>query len=106
MTDLINKIVKEIVETEEEFILTTIKPWCEETIQRTIPKCDLKRALTLYFNIDTEIKTLEKQKAISELQPPTDNWETYANRLYDLAYLSGYNDGLIAKGNLWGNTNE
>lgn len=44
------------------------------------------------------IKTLEKQKAISELQPPTDNWETYADRLYDLAYLSGYNDGLVAKG--------
>lgn len=42
---------------------------------------------------------IEKQKAIFELQPPTDNWETYADRLYDLAYLSGYNDGLIAKGN-------
>lgn len=93
MNDLINKIVKEIVETEEEFILTTIKPWCEETIQRTIPKRDLKRALILYFNIDTEIKA----KAISELQPPTDNWENYADRLYDLAYLDGYNDGLIAR---------
>lgn len=43
------------------------------------------------------IKTLEKQKAISELQPPTDDWDSYADRLYDLAYLSGYNDGLIAK---------
>ena len=42
---------------------------------------------------------VNKQKAISELQPPTDNWETYADRLYDLAYLSGYNDGLVAKGN-------
>lgn len=49
--------------------------------------------------LDTAIKALEKQKAISELQPPTDNWGTYADRLYDLAYLSGYNDGLIAKGN-------
>lgn len=47
--------------------------------------------------LDMAIKSLEKQKAISELQPPTDNWETYADRLYDLAYLSGYNDGLIAK---------
>lgn len=47
--------------------------------------------------LDIAIKALEKQKAISELQPPTDNWETYADRLYDLAYLSGYNDGLIAK---------
>ena len=64
----------------------------------------LKRMLD---KLEPEInKSLEKQKAISELQPPTDNWETYANRLYDLAYLSGYNDGLIAKGNLWGNTNE
>ena len=43
------------------------------------------------------IKALEKQKAIAELQPPTDDWETYADRLYDLAYLTGYNDGLIAK---------
>lgn len=42
-------------------------------------------------------KSFEKQKAISELQPPTDNWETYADRLYDLAYLRGYDDGLIAK---------
>lgn len=49
------------------------------------------------FSLDTAIKALEKQKAISELQPPTDDWETYADRLYDLAYLSGYNDGLIAK---------
>jgi len=47
--------------------------------------------------LDLAIKTLEKQKATSELKPPTDDWETYANRLYDLAYLSGYNDGLIAK---------
>jgi len=45
------------------------------------------------------INRLEKQKAISELQPPTDDWGSYADRLYDLAYLSGYNDGLIAKGN-------
>lgn len=43
------------------------------------------------------IGRLEKQKAISELQPPTDNWENYADRLYDLAYLRGYADGLIAK---------
>ena len=42
---------------------------------------------------------ISRQAAISELKPPTDNWETYADRLYDLAYLSGYNDGLIAKGN-------
>ena len=47
--------------------------------------------------LEIAIKALEKQKAISELQPPTDDWDSYADRLYDLAYLSGYNDGLIAK---------
>ena len=48
-------------------------------------------------DVNMVIKALEKQKAISELQPPTDDWENYADRLYDLAYLSGYNDGLVAK---------
>ena len=48
--------------------------------------------------VEMAIKALEKQKAISELQPPTDDWDSYADRLYDLAYLSGYNDGLVAKG--------
>lgn len=43
------------------------------------------------------IKALEKQKAISELRPHTDNWKNYADRLCDLAYLSGYNDGLAER---------
>lgn len=67
-------------------ILVNNNSWLENTHE----------PLNIAFNM--AIKALEKQKAISELQPPTDNWETYADRLYDLAYLSGYNDGLVAKG--------
>ena len=66
-------------------ILVNSNSWLENTHE----------PLNIAFNM--AIKALEKQKAISELQPPTDDWENYADRLYDLAYLRGYNDGLIAK---------
>ena len=31
-----------------------------------------------------------KQKLIKDCQPPTDDWEQYADRLHDIAYKSGY----------------
>lgn len=50
MNDLIYKITEEVTESEDEFIFTTIKPWCEEVMQRKISKRDLEKALTSYFN--------------------------------------------------------
>ena len=38
------------------------------------------------------IDMLKKQKAISGCKPPTDDWERYASRLYDLAYAHGVLD--------------
>lgn len=49
--DIINKIVMEVQESEDEFIFTTIQPFCEGVMQRKISKQDLKNALTLYFQI-------------------------------------------------------
>ena len=70
--------------------------WAKQKMMTADDSCEYKPNEDM---IDMTIKSLEKQKAISELQPPTDDWESYADRLYDLAYLSGYNDGLVAKGN-------
>lgn len=47
---ILNQIIIEALETEDEFIFTTIRPWCEEKIQRKISKKDLELALTQYFN--------------------------------------------------------
>ena len=43
------------------------------------------------------IKALKKVKAIKETKPPTDDWEHYADRLHDIAFQSGYAEGLKAK---------
>ncbi len=32
----------------------------------------------------------DKQKLIKDCQPPTDDWEQYADRLHDIAYKNGY----------------
>lgn len=42
------KIVTEVQETTEEFIFTTIHPFCEEVVQRKISKQELINALLLY----------------------------------------------------------
>ena len=39
------------------------------------------------------INALRKLDAIQSNQPPTDDWEKYADRLYELAYQHGYKDG-------------
>jgi hypothetical protein len=76
--------------TNDELILTIIE------IQGWLSRYG-RQHTNWHETLNEVINRLEKQKAISELQPPTDDWETYADRLYDLAYLSGYNDGLVAK---------
>ena len=39
------------------------------------------------------IDAIKKLDAIQSNQPPTDDWEKYADRLYELAYQHGYKDG-------------
>ena len=39
------------------------------------------------------IEALKKQEAIKSCTPPSDDWEHYADRLHDIAYQSGYEQG-------------
>ena len=43
--------------------------------------------------LDLAISALEKQEAIKSCTPPSDDWEHYADRLHDIAYQSGYEQG-------------
>ena len=43
------KFVTKYVETLDDFIFQTIRPYCEETTQRLISKHDLENALIQYF---------------------------------------------------------
>lgn len=43
--------------------------------------------------LDMAIAALEQQEAIKSCTPPSDDWEHYADRLYDIAYKSGYEQG-------------
>lgn len=45
------------------------------------------------------ISALEKQEAIQTCTPPSDDWEHYADRLHDIAYQSGYEQGKRDAGN-------
>lgn len=42
---------------------------------------------------DMAIAALEKQEEIKSCTPPSDDWEHYADRLHDIAYQSGYEQG-------------
>ena len=48
MNSMIYKITTEAQETMEDFIFTTIQPFCEDVIQRKISKQELISALLLY----------------------------------------------------------
>lgn len=50
----INQIITEVKEDTDNFIFETIKPWCEERIQRKICKADLEQALLMYYSLDKE----------------------------------------------------
>lgn len=39
------------------------------------------------------LPALEKQEAIKSCTPPSDDWEHYADRLHDIAYKCGYEQG-------------
>ena len=48
MDGMIQKIITEAQETEDEFIFTTIQPYCENVLQRKISKKELESALLLW----------------------------------------------------------
>lgn len=48
MDGMIQKIITEAQETEDEFIFTTIQPYCESVLQRKISKKELESALLLW----------------------------------------------------------
>ena len=48
MDSMINKIITKVEETQEEFIFTTIHPYCEGALQQRISKSELVTALLLY----------------------------------------------------------
>ena len=48
MDSMINKIITKVQETQEEFIFTTIQPYCEGALQQRISKSELVKALLLY----------------------------------------------------------
>jgi len=89
MSDLIYKITKEVTETEEDFIFTTINPWCEDVMQRKISKRDLERALALYFNGGT---ILDKIRA--EIEQITDtmgvSYNQYVSKIDVLQIIDKY----------------
>lgn len=43
--------------------------------------------------IATAIAAIKKLEAIQACTPPTDDWEHYADRLHDIAYKYGYEQG-------------
>lgn len=43
--------------------------------------------------IDKAIAAVKELDAIKFYTPPSDDWEHYADRLYDIAYQSGYEQG-------------
>ena len=48
--NVIHKMVTEASEDYDNFIFTTIQPWCEEKLQRKISKRIIEEALVQYFN--------------------------------------------------------
>ena len=48
MDSMMYKITTEAQETMEDFIFTTIQPFCEDVVQRKISKKELISALSLY----------------------------------------------------------
>lgn len=48
MDSMMYKITTEVQETMEDFIFTTIQPFCEDVVQRKISKQELITALLLY----------------------------------------------------------
>ena len=61
MDSITYKITTEVQETTDEFIFTTIQPFCEDVVQRKISKQELINALLLYEKAK-QILTREETK--------------------------------------------
>lgn len=44
------KIIRQVQETEDNFIFQTLKPYSENIVEREVSKKDLSRAIINYFN--------------------------------------------------------
>lgn len=53
----VTRIITEVEEDVDNFIFTTMKPWCEERVQRKVSKTDLEQALLMYYSLDNSQKT-------------------------------------------------
>ena len=82
INEITSKIVTEAMESVDEFIFTTIKPWCEEKIQREISKRDLERALIQYFSKEQKPceDAISRQAAINSIWDGT-NMDIYTREV-------------------------
>ena len=56
MTEYVEEITMKAIENESDFILQTIRPYCENIIEKRISKKELELALLQYFNKPKFIK--------------------------------------------------
>lgn len=49
ITQITEYIARQVVEEDENFIIETIKPWCEKETQMIISKDDLRAAVLMYY---------------------------------------------------------
>lgn len=64
---LTKRVVTQVTEDMDNFIFTTIKPWCEAKEQREISKRDLEQALTQYFSKEPCKDAISRQAAIDAI---------------------------------------
>jgi len=49
ITEIMEHVTRQVIEEEENFIIETIKPWCEAETQMIISKDDLRAAVLMYY---------------------------------------------------------
>ena len=60
------EITQQIYENQEEFIISTLYPFCQELVEWRISKQDLRDALTRWKELETENRILRKKLAERE----------------------------------------
>lgn len=65
---LTKQVVTQVTEDIDNFIFTTIKPWCEEKEQRIISKRDLEQALTQYFSKEPCADAISRQAVLEYIE--------------------------------------
>lgn len=64
---LTKRVITQVTEDMDNFIFTTIKPWCEAKEQREISKRDLEQALTQYFSKEPCEDAISREAVMMEL---------------------------------------